>query len=66
MTFRHSMPGVQAMRALIDHSMLQKQQISIDLQQRLLCWVFGMTVGDAFSYDTVLCLPVDLDAEQQC
>lgn len=44
MTFRHSMPGVQAMRTLIDHSILQKQQISIDLQQRLLCWVFGMTV----------------------
>lgn len=60
------MPGAQAMRALIDHSMLQKQQISLDLQQRLLCWVFGMTVGDALSYDTVFCIPVGLDAELQC
>lgn len=60
------MPGVQAMRALIDHSILQKQQISIDLQQRLLCWVFGMTVGDASSYDTLLCIAVDLGTEQQC
>jgi hypothetical protein len=60
------MPGVQAMRALIDHSILQKQQISIDLQQRLLCWVFGMTVGDALSYDTVFRILVDLNAKQRC
>jgi hypothetical protein len=46
MNFRHSsMPGAQAFRALVDHSILQKQQISVDLQQRLLCWVFGMTVS---------------------
>jgi 1-acyl-sn-glycerol-3-phosphate acyltransferase len=38
------MPGAQAVRALVDHSLIHKQQISADLQQRLLCWVFGMTV----------------------
>jgi hypothetical protein len=43
--FRHSMPGAQAVRALVDHSLIHKQQISADLQQRLLCWVFGMTVS---------------------
>lgn len=36
---------LQAVRALVDHSIVQKQQISADMQQRLLLWVFGMTVS---------------------
>jgi hypothetical protein len=36
---------LQAVRAIVDQSIVQKQQISADLQQRLLLWVFGMTVS---------------------
>jgi len=51
--FRHSMPGAHALRAILETGVLHKQEISTDFQQRLLCWVFGMTVsGIAYS-----CMP---------
>lgn len=55
MNFRHSMPGAHALRAILETGVLHKQEISADFQQRLLCWVFGMTVsGIALQLHAVL------------